>query len=92
MSRSPMTDDDLRHLCKLASIGVSSLRDPDFIRWLTEEASESEHRDFRTIFAIVGDAFTELARRQGMLPTFRVPAGRQAEPSPPTGTERGDDA
>lgn len=71
-----MTDDELRHLCKLASIGVSSLRDPDFIRWLTWEADEGEHADFRNIFGIIGDAFTELARRQGMLPTFRVPAGR----------------
>ena len=77
-----MTNDDLRHLCKLASIGVSSLRDPDFIRWLTEEASERELANFRTIFAIVGDAFAELARRQGMLPTFRVPVGRRPETAP----------
>lgn len=75
-----MTDDELRHLCKLASIGVSSLRDPDFIRWLTWEADEGEHADFRNIFGIIGDAFAELARRQGMLPTFRVPAGKEASP------------
>ncbi|MEH3118876.1 MAG: hypothetical protein PGN25_15125 [Methylorubrum populi] len=86
-----MTDDDLRHLCKLASIGVASLRDPDFIRWLTRDASESEHADFRNIFGIVGDAFAELARRQGMLPTFRVPAAGRSEPTLST-TARGRDA
>lgn len=75
-----MTDDELRHLTKLASIGVSSLRDPDLIRWLTCEASESEHADFRNIFDIIGDAFAELARRQGMLPTFRAPAGKAPSP------------
>jgi alkyl hydroperoxide reductase subunit AhpC len=82
MSRPTMTDDELRHLCKLASIGVSSLRDPDFIRWLAWEADEKEIADFRNIFGIIGDAFTELARRQGMLPTFRVQAGRRPETAP----------
>jgi hypothetical protein len=76
MSRPNMTDDDLRHLCKVASIGVSSLKDPDFIRGLTWEASASEHADFSNIFGIIGDAFFELARRQDMLPTFQVQAGR----------------
>lgn len=75
-----MTDDDLRHLCRLASIGVSSIRDPDFVRWLTEDASEGELADFRNIFSILGDAFVELARRQDMLPTFRVPAASPLTP------------
>ena len=44
-----MTDDELRHLCKIA---------------------------------IIGDAFAELARRQDMLPSFRVPAEK------PQGTHR----
>jgi len=81
MSHPTMTDDDLRHLCKVASIGVSSLKDPDFIRGLTWEASESEHADFSNIFGIIGDAFFELARRQDMLPTFRVQAGRHPGPA-----------
>ena len=76
-----MTDDDLRHLCRLASIAVAGIRDPGFIRWMTEEADEIELANQRTCLLILGDAFLELARRQDMLPTFRVPA---AAPDPAT--------
>lgn len=69
-----MKDDDLRHLCRLASIAVAGIRDPGFIRWMTEEADEIELANQRTCLLILGDAFLELARRQEMLPTFRVPA------------------
>lgn len=81
MSHPTMTDDDLRQLCKVASIGVSSLKDPDLSRGLTWETSESERADFSNIFGIIGDAFFELARRQDMLPTFRVQAGRHPGPA-----------
>lgn len=67
-------DEDLRHLCRLASIAVSGVRDPGFIHWMTEEADEIELANQRTCLLILCDAFVELARRQGMLPTFRVPS------------------
>lgn len=73
-----MDDDKLRHLCKLAAAYVGAIREPDYGVSLLE----LEPRDIRNTVnchRIMADAFVELARRQGMLPTFRVPAESAAD-------------
>lgn len=78
-----MEDDHLRHLCRLGSIVVAQVRDPEFPEWLLDTADAGERQNTMTGLQILGDAFVELARRQGMLPAFSVPA-RSAQPSPDT--------
>lgn len=67
-----MSDDELRHLCKLATVYAGFLLSDsiDEIR----EADDREWDDTRGCLQIVAKAFVELTRRQGMQPTFRVPA------------------
>jgi hypothetical protein len=71
-----MTDEELRHLCKLATVYADFLLSPnvDEIR----DADDREWGDTRNCLQIVARAFVELTRRQGMQPTFRVQA--RAEP------------
>lgn len=70
-----MTDDELRHLCKLGTVYADFLLGGsiDEIR----EADDREWADTRNCLQLVAKAFVELTRRQGMQPTFRVSAGRE---------------
>ena len=68
-----MSDEELRHLCKLATIYVAVLESEDIDH--LREMDDREWRDARTCLQIVGKAFVELCRRQGMQPTFRISAG-----------------
>lgn len=74
-----MDDEQLRHLCRLASVSVMAIRDPDYDAGLLELRPRTV-RDTVTCHRILADAFVELARRQGMLPSFRVPAEQQLSP------------
>ena len=67
-----MNDEELRHLCKLGTVYADFLlsNSIDEIR----DADDREWADTRGCLQIVAKAFIELTRRQGMQPTFRVPA------------------
>lgn len=68
-----MTDDEhLRHTVKLGMIAVDAIRNPE---WDLRECGPSEYRDNLTMLKILADGFVKLAKRQDMIPTFRVPAG-----------------
>lgn len=68
-----MSDDDLRHLCKLATVYSGFLLSDD-VDELQDEISNDEWGNTRNCLQIVAKAFVELCRRQGMQPTFRIPA------------------
>ena len=71
-----MTDDDLRHLCKLATVAAGmfqseSQRDEwvDCIR----NADDRDLEDHFQCLSILAEAFIALSARAGMKPTFRIP-------------------
>jgi len=68
-----MSDDELRHLCMLATV-YSAVLLSDHIDEI-RNADDREWADTRNCLQIVGKAFVELCRRQGMQPTFRIQAG-----------------
>lgn len=67
-----MSDDDLRQLCKLATVYSAVLLSDDIDE--IRDADDAEWADTRNCLRIVARAFVELTRRQGMQPTFRIPA------------------
>lgn len=62
-----MTDDELRHHCRLASITVAAIRDPEL-----DIANFAVGRNGRNMLNILAEAFVELAERQRMKPRFRI--------------------
>lgn len=71
-----MTDERLRHLCRLASITADLFRSQEHVDEMVEIYGR-EGRDIAQCHRILADAFVELARRQEMRPRFRVAANRQ---------------
>lgn len=65
-----MTEEErLRHCVKLGMIAVDAIRNPG---WDLREADDREYEDNITMLKIMADAFVALAKRQDMLPKFRV--------------------
>lgn len=69
----PMDADALDHLCKLSAVAVNLINNPTFLDEFLD-ADRSEQKNIVTCLQILGDGFTELARRQPVRPRFRVPA------------------
>jgi hypothetical protein len=66
-----MTDDQLRHLCKLSTIAVSMIRDPSMKDVLCDGLNDpSEAHNTHNCLSILADAFVELQARQVMKPHF----------------------
>jgi len=70
-------EERLRHCVMLGMIAVDAIRNPG---WDLREADDREYQDNMTMLNILADAFVQLAKRQDMLPKFRIPAVQ--EPSP----------
>ena len=62
-----MTDDMLNHMCKLSTVTVDMIRNPE--NGLT--APGVSDSDLRNMLGILADTFVELQRRQGIKPRFR---------------------
>lgn len=68
-----MKDDELAHLCHLASITVDMVRHPDFdVADIVPPGDEPQN--YLNMFLILADAFVELQARAGMKHKFRIPA------------------
>jgi hypothetical protein len=75
-----MDDERLRHLCKLATIACGPLGNTpeakqEFVDYIADCGDDRiEMEGYFTMLTVLADAFIELCKRQGMQPTFRVPA------------------
>jgi hypothetical protein len=67
------TEDEVQHLCRLASIAVSMVYDPGFAEEFAAGDSSEQH-NMTNCLQILADAYVELAARQGIKPRFKVQA------------------
>jgi len=67
---APLSEDEhLRHCVKLGMIAVDAIRNPE---WDLRECDQRDYENNLTMLKILADAFVKLAKRQDMMPTFRV--------------------
>lgn len=74
-----MTDDDLNHLCVLASIKIEAMERISWEDW-SDEMMDASHHDLKmewTAISILAKACKELMSRQGIKPKFRVRAATE---------------
>lgn len=75
-----MTDDMLNHMCKLSTVTVDMIRNPE--NGIT--APEVSDRDLRIMLMTLADTFVELQRRQGIKPHFGRNHIQSSQPGEPT--------
>lgn len=71
-----MTDDDLRHLCKLATVAAGMFQSESQRDEWMHSMRHGDDRDLEDHFqclSILAEAFIALSSRAGMKPTFRIP-------------------